>query len=317
MRAMNRRTSLALLLSSALVTVHAQTPDSTLVRKADELVKARNCKGAEQMLEPLLTRQPPHPQAVIAKARCRVRTGGDAAESLKELQVALNQGSRRFDIIAYRGDLYNDMRMFERADADLSEAVGLAADTAELVLALNRRAWNSTQMRRAGYARADCERVLAMDSTNRTALNNLSLSADQLGDTALTLRCLHRMIVLNPEDRVAWLNTGFFLGSHGRHAEALVHYAEAERFGAKDAYFLNNRSYSRLGVGDHKGARKDVERSIGMNKTNPYAFRNLALIELAAGNSKKACDAMERALSLGFTRMYGEEINQLRKQHCH
>lgn len=314
---MKARLPFVMLLASAPLMLRAQAPDSTLIRKADELVNARDCKGAEQMLAPLLTRRPPHPQAIIAKARCHLRTGGDATESLKELQAALDQGSRRFDIIVYRGDLYNDMRMFDRADADLTEAVELASDTADLVLALNRRAWNSTQMRRAGNARADCERVLAMDSTNRTALNNMGLAADQLGDTALALRCLQRMIALDPKEPLAWLNSGFFLGSHGRHAEALAQYAEAERLGAKDAYFLNNRGYSRLGVGDLKGARKDMERSIELNKTNPYAFRNLAHLELAAGNVRKACDAMEQSLSLGFTRMYGEEIYQLRKQHCH
>lgn len=313
---MTRLSALAMLMACGAGAI-AQVPDSTLLSQAKTLVKQRDCNGAGRILAPLLNRQPPLAQAVAAMAACRIRAGGDPTESLQALQAALDQGSDRFEILVQRGDLYNDLRMFDRSEADLNEAVGLAGDSARLVKALNRRAWNHLQMRKAAQARADCERVLAMDSLNSEGLNNLAQAADQLGDTAQALRCLKAMIRIDPNDQVALLNTGFFLGSHGRHAEALEYYAQAERLGAKDSYFLSNRGFSRLGSGDLKGARKDVERSIGMNPNNPYAYRNLAHIELAAGDARKACAALERAIELGFTRMYGDEAVTLRKLHCH
>lgn len=301
---------------TACAAASAQAPDSTLLRQADAHVKKGACKEAQRLLAPLLEREPPHPKAIVAMARCRIKAGEPASGALRDLEQALARQPGQFDLLAYRGDLYNDLRMLDRADADLTAAVAAAADSAQLILALNRRAWNSLQMRKAGEARHDSERVLALDSLDRGALNNLGLAANQLGDTALAFRALKTMIRRDPMDKVAWLNTGFFLGTCGRHAEALAYYAEAERLGTQDAYFYNNRGFSRLRAGDAKGARKDVERSIKMNGSNPYAYRNLARVELADGDTAAACAAMERALSLGFARMHGDELTQLRRQHC-
>lgn len=72
-------------------------------------------------------------------------------------------------------------------------------------------------LRKFQSAKADCERVLLMDSTNRAALNNLGLACNDLGNTATTFRCLKAMVRLDLKDDVAWLNTASsFLGTLGR-----------------------------------------------------------------------------------------------------
>lgn len=301
----------------ALSVMHAQQPDSTLLRIAGEQARKKECREADRLLAPLLQREPPLADAVLIRASCRIRSGEPPHDHLRDLQDVLNREPHHFKVLLYRGDLYNDLRMFDRAEADLDLAVAHAPDTASLVEALNRRSWNSLQSRKFTSAKADCARALAMDSVSESALNNMALASNELGDTATAFRMLKAMIRLNPESAAGWINTGFFLGTCGRHAEALTYYAEAERLGRKDSRFLNNRGFSRLGVGDIKGARKDVEQSIAMNGNNPYAYRNLAHIELAAKNTKAACAAMERALELGFTRMHGDEMTQLRRTHCH
>ena len=62
--------------------------------------------------------------------------------------------------------------------------------------------------------------------------------------------------------------------------------------------------------------RDSVERSIRSNPNNSYAYRNAGLIWQAKDNKAKACDAFEKALSLGFTTEYGPEVADLRKNYC-
>ncbi|MBK9175818.1 MAG: hypothetical protein IPM46_05660 [Flavobacteriales bacterium] len=300
----------------ALSVLQAQQPDTTIIRIAGEHARKKECREADRLLAPLLQREPPLSDAVLIRASCRIRSGEQVQEHMHALQEVLNREPHHFKVLLYRGDLYNDLRMFDRAEADLDLAVEHAPDTASLIEALNRRAWNSLQSRKHASAKADCERALAMDSVSQTALNNMALAASELGDTATAFRMLKAMIHLDPKSTAGWINTGYFLGTCGRHAEALTYYAEAEKLGRKDSRLLSNRGFSKLGVGDIKGARKDVEQSIALDGNNPYAYRNLAHIELAARNTKAACTAMERALALGFTRMYGNEMIDLRRTHC-
>ena len=69
-------------------------------------------------------------------------------------------------------------------------------------------------------------------------------------------------------------------------------------------------------LGDTKAALKDIRKSIDMFPSNSYAFRNLAIIHLDTGENKSACEACKRAIELGFSTNYGEEMNEFYKQNC-
>lgn len=300
---------------STVMVMHAQQPDTTLLRIAEDHVSKSECKDAERVLAPLLELDPPLAKAVLLRSKCHILKGERMEESLHALQEVLDRGPNT-EILVFRGDLYNELRMFDRADTDLTLAVETATDSILLISALNRRAWNNLQTLRLDNARKDLDRILATDSMDKNAINTMALMASQQGDTATAFRMLKTLIQLDEGSPIGWVNMGYFLGTCGRHAEALTYYAQAEALGIKSAYFLNNRGFSKLGSGDIKGARKDVERSIRMDGSNPYAYRNLAHIELAAKNEKAMCAAIEKALALGFTRMYGNEMADLRRTHC-
>jgi tetratricopeptide (TPR) repeat protein len=303
-----------LVLHSALLA--AQQADSTLISKATEQLKNKQCKEVVRTLAPMLDRSPAPAEALLLRAKCRIWFTKELEAGMRDLQDALDQEPEHVAIRAFRGDLYNDMRMFDRARSDLDIALAHASDTANLLYALTRSSWNNLQMRRFDAARVECARILELDSLNRGGLNNLALVARETNDTALAVTTMRRIITVYPDERTGWLNLGFLMGTLGRHAEALEYYDHAEKMGEKDAYFHSNRGYSRLGVGDTKGARQDVERAIKMMSTNSYAYRNLALIELKEDRKDAACTALERSIEYGFTKTYGNEVIELRKKHC-
>jgi tetratricopeptide (TPR) repeat protein len=59
-----------------------------------------------------------------------------------------------------------------------------------------------------------------------------------------------------------------------------------------------------------------VKRSLDISPTNAYAYRNLALVLQAMGQNDRACAAIEDALRLGFSKEYGNEMEELHRRLC-
>ncbi|SFW85433.1 tetratricopeptide repeat protein [Chitinophaga sancti] len=83
-----------------------------------------------------------------------------------------------------------------------------------------------------------------------------------------------------------------------------------------DGVAYNNRGYVKYKKNDLKEALKDIERAIKYYPANSYAFRNRALIYFAMKQPDKACVDLQRAIQLGFTPMYGNEVQELLEKHC-
>ena len=69
-------------------------------------------------------------------------------------------------------------------------------------------------------------------------------------------------------------------------------------------------------LGDLKGAMGDVNKSIELYPSNSYAFRNRALIFIEMNKIQDACNDLQRSSELGFTKMYGSEVDDLRTKYC-
>ena len=69
-------------------------------------------------------------------------------------------------------------------------------------------------------------------------------------------------------------------------------------------------------IGDIKGAYKDVKKSIEIDNTNSYAFKNLAKICLKDGKNKDACVNLKKAIDLGYADSYDDEVDILLKENC-
>ena len=102
----------------------------------------------------------------------------------------------------------------------------------------------------------------------------------------------------------------------GKNKEALPYFDKAVQIDPTDPLCYSNRAYSKYKLGAHLAALADINLSIKLYPTNSYAFRNRALIYQALKEDKKACEDIDQALALGFTKMYGEEVEELKKKYC-
>ncbi|MBL7964348.1 MAG: tetratricopeptide repeat protein [Flavobacteriales bacterium] len=307
-----------LTLVGGVIEGHGQNrADSTVLAQSEALKEKGKCKEAVARLTPLAERPQPSVDALLLRARCRIDFLGQTEPGMNDLFAALRIEPDNPRVRTYRGRVYNDLRMYDRALEDLNIAVAHATDTADLKKALCTRGANYNDTRRFEEAIADYERVLAIDSNDTWALNNGAMALHEVGRKEETFVYLRRYLALEPKDLPGLLNMAFFLSEEGQYQEALEWFNKAEAAGgSKNGYLLNNRGYTRFKLGDTKGALKDIEASLKVMPDNSYAYRNLALVRFSTGETAKACEACEQALRMGFTKQYGPEVKTLYDAKC-
>lgn len=111
-------------------------------------------------------------------------------------------------------------------------------------------------------------------------------------------------------------NLAFLYSELGEFEKALKVSNKLLSFKPKEAFALNNRGYIKYKLNDLLGALEDVNNSILYVPGNSYAFRNRGLIYIAMKKNKEACADFQKAVNLGFSKEYGNEVEELIKTHC-
>jgi tetratricopeptide (TPR) repeat protein len=207
----------------------------------------------------------------------------------------------------------NPEEAIEQANRAL-EHVG-ANDTLKYSI-INNRA-NARNMKRDFQgAYYDYMEVLTFDSTSLLALNNLGTVLDELGRPDEATAVLEKVVRLYPNFVGGYGNLAFRYGAKGEYQKALELNNKVLELDPDEALGWNNRGYVKFRLNDMEGALADINKSIQLYPTNSYAFRNRALVYLAQKKTKKACEDLQKAIDYGFTEMYGEEVEELKKKYC-
>ena len=86
--------------------------------------------------------------------------------------------------------------------------------------------------------------------------------------------------------------------------------------GDQSPYGYNNLGYFLYRTGKYNEAIKYVEHSIKLDSLNSYAYRNLALIYLDQNKKSDACLNANKAIHLGYIKLYGNEIIDIQRKAC-
>ena len=116
---------------------------------------------------------------------------------------------------------------------------------------------------------------------------------------------------------IGYNNIAFFVKFEEKDFKGSIKYFDdAIKLNPKFAYAYNNRGYAKLQLEDLKGARQDITKSLELDPENSYAYRTMALLLLAEKKESQACEQLKKALKLGYTEEYDDEVDTLMKQHC-
>jgi tetratricopeptide (TPR) repeat protein len=191
--------------------------------------------------------------------------------------------------VAHRGRAWHELREYEKALTDLTEAIRMEPDHS---------AWYANRGlvydRLGEYDRAigDYSEALRRDPTDAQAFNNRGLSYRAKKDNALAINDFNQAIRLDAKFADAFFNRGNAYKGKKEFSQAISDYNEAIRLDPKwaDAYF--NRANARRANKEYEQAVSDYREVIRLDREDADAFSNLAWL-LATCPDKKVRDGRQ------------------------
>lgn len=217
---------------------------------------------------------------------------------------------------AHRADVLLGLQMPNESIEDYNQAIKFSkSDTLRYAIIFNRGNARSIKRDFQG-AYEDYKLALDFDSTQIGAMIMLGSVLDDLGRIDEAVMYLEKAIRLAPNEIGAIGNLGFRYMDIGNYKGAIKQFNRVLELSPDEPLAYNNRGYAKYKMNDLKGAMKDIERSIALYPQNSYAYRNRALVYLAMNQTARACEDLQRAVNLGYTPMYGDDVQQLIEKHC-
>lgn len=283
--------------------------------QASKLIDTKKYKEALSSINSALQARPQESRFLVLKA--------NIMEYLQQFDSAFVYYTRALDAdpknvpcINSRALLLNKTGYFKEAITEFTQALELdVPDSIKLTLYINRGA-AKINIRNYEGAYNDFMSAYHLDTLNIGALNNLAAACDEVGKGDMTMVYLNKILAIDSTFVGAYENIGFKYQVMGDYKTAIRYFNKVLTLEADEPLAFSNRGFCEYKLGDYKNALKDVNKSLSLYPSNSYAYKTLALIYTAQHDNPKACAAIQKALDLGFTTMYGEEMEELQKKIC-
>lgn len=147
-------------------------------------------------------------------------------------------------------------------------------------------------------------------------LNNMAMALAELGEKQEAEKYLLRVVAIAPDQIYGYTNLGFWNIEMEQYEKAIPYFDKAIAIAPNESIPYNNRGYAKLKLGKKQDALRDINIALQLDPKNSYAWRNRALVYLELKQKAEACRDLEKARSLYFAQSYGNEVNELLKEHC-
>jgi tetratricopeptide (TPR) repeat protein len=204
----------------------------------------------------------------------------DSALAIYQRQVNMARTKKeKFGPMLNIGSVYNFMQDYAKAIAHYETMRSEYGDSLNILANLSQAYADNGQKEKAVKI---MEHILKTDSTFDGAYNNLGLLYTQMGNHTAASKVFQIGILRTPED----------------------------------ALLLNNYGYLLYKMKQYPKALSNINKSISFYSSNPYAYRNRALVYLDMKLMKEACSDLKASSELGFKTYYGNEVEELIDKHC-
>lgn len=165
----------------------------------------------------------------------------------------------------------------------------------------------------------DFSKSIQLDSMDYIAYYNRGLAYRKLNLLDSAILDYTRCSKLNPKYGSAYINHGFALLEKNEYELAIKEFQLALKTSENDkgkSFALNNMGFAYYKLKKYDLGYQFVKESLAIYPTNSYAYRNLALIDIALSDFQSACRNIKESKDLGFVYEYGDEITQLEDKYC-
>ena len=217
-------------------------------------------------------------------------------KALADLDEVLRLEPDRAAVISARGALEARMSMPKEAQEDLTRAVRLAPKDASVLIA---RAGFYARSNKPQEALADFDAAIAAAPRHADAYNgrgalraNLSLGLDK------ALLDVLKAVELDPREPSYRFNLGMLRLKNKTYQKAVESFDAALDLKGPAARILEQRAEAKFQLGDHVGAKLDIESALEKDPKNPSIYDTLGFMRLRTRAYEQAVRDLSQALRL-------------------
>jgi eukaryotic-like serine/threonine-protein kinase len=238
----------------------------------------------------------------LASAYERLGKPADAEQAFKQA-IALRPGY--WATYNWLGLFYMDHARYEEAVGQFSQVVSLAPDSFTGYCNLG-----AVRVMQGNYAEAIplLEKSLSIRAS-ADASSNLAAAYFQMHRYADSAVQFEKAVQLDPKNYLFWGNLGdAYYWSPGRRREAADAYGRAISLGEEklhlnshDALLLSSLGMYHAMRGEKRAALENLDASLRLQRKSPDFLLNAGIVYQQLGDTKRALDSLERAISLGIS----------------
>ena len=220
----------------------------------------------------------------------------DPKRALVDLDAAVKLEPENAAVIAARGTLLSRMGQDAPAITDLNRALRLAPADPEILVA---RASFYARVEKPTLALEDYTKAINADPKYAEAYNGRgALYANALKEPEKALRDVMKAVELRPRDTGHHYNLGSLRLRNRLYFKALDSFEAALALKGPAARILERRADAKSQLGDHSGARLDIEAALEKDPRNASLYDTLGNIRLRARDYEQAVRDESQALQL-------------------
>ena len=133
---------------------------------------------------------------------------------------------------------------------------------------------------------------------------------DEEKNYAAAAKIYHALLEKQPASTVLLNNIGFNLQSQERYSEAIPYYEAAINIDPEFAYPYDNMGFCKFKLGDDESALYLIDKALELDKGNSYAYKYKGVIFMTQDKREEAVKNFKLALKFGYTKKYGNAVNE-------
>lgn len=233
-------------------------------------------------------------------------------EALDDLTQAVITDPENHNAFYNRGLIYLEKEELEKAKSDLEKALEIYGESIDY---LSNCAYVNSLLKNNKHVVKYTKRLLDYSADDVFALERLAFAYMDLEDYDKALFNLNLLFKLNSQNAYLTCNNiGFCMIHQERYKEAIPYFNTSIKLKADFAFPYNNRGFCKFKLGHIEGGKADILKSLELVPSNSYAYRNLGILYMENNDKENAIKKLEKAIELGYTEDYGEDVQTLLNQ---
>lgn len=291
---------------------YSQKKGDFFIDQAIDHFNKKNYEMALDFIKQALDQDNDNKAAIYWRGVLRTHTK-DYSGAEKDFNRLLKEKSDDYAALIGRGILFSAQKEYDKAIADFTSAIeSQPHDDA----AYYNRAQTFIKMRQHARAIHDLNKAITISPKNANYMEYRAECYNYTDQPDLAIADLEVVIRLDSSKTDAMQNVAFCYITKKQYSKSDSLYSRLFKIKPEDPYVLSNYGYVKHKLGLSEEGLKMINQSLLIMPKNSFAYKYLGLIYVDQHKSKEACDAFEKGLRLGYTAMYGNELQELSNAHC-